>query len=137
MTCTFRSFHTADLLQALLAAKDILDTLPFRMFLDLSTSHITADDDRQLAYIADRPADVEHVLLPFYVDRKDQGWVVVVTADEVPRPVFEELRLRFSIAFVDLLRLVFGLRSTRYPTLVGIWLDADGHVCDSLPTFTW
>lgn len=110
--------------------------LPQRRYFDLSTAHITIDDDRLLRRITDgggSDGEANRIAaLNLYVDTMECGWLVSVCGefdDIVDSGLL--LNFGFSLAFVDLVRC-----AARH-AMRGIWLDADAPIVDELAQFTW
>lgn len=109
-----------------------MDDIPLRTYFDLSTAHITSEDDNLLRKCATDPSDEEAIGLSIIVDAMDQGWAVLVMEDLKEYRDYAALaKFGFSLAFIDLVRLVVrkGIK--------GIWFDADAPIVPGLPTFSW
>ena len=116
--------------------------IPLRIFFDMSTAHITREDNKILGELCeDHSVSARFVEIsggPFYVESKDQGWVVVVFGEtQITYYVRSKLlEFGFSLAFVDLIDLVLCWRQDN-EEIRGLWLDADAPVINTLPTFDW
>jgi hypothetical protein len=102
-----------------------------RTFLDLSTGHITKEDDAVLKRLATSDSAPE---CPLYVYEEEQGYIVLTHGcDEDWQYTGRQKMIEagLSLAFVELATYV------RLRGYTGIWFDADADTCDFFPTFSW
>lgn len=114
--------------------------VPRRTFFDLSTCHITADDDSLLTRMLSDSAfdaEVDARCGEFYCLAKEHGYILLLGADGISyRGAQELLALGFSLIFVDLLRAVEAARE-HDSSVVGVWLDCDADASEDLPSIDW
>jgi hypothetical protein len=108
-----------------MSSTDDLPATAIKLMLDLSTAHMTAEDNQRCSERADEilggyPRIVEHAY----------GYIVFVSTEDVAANLREE---GFSEAFVD----IYSRAAASDPAIMLINFDSDADVIEGLETFDW